>query len=226
MEVKNIMCENNVKILVNSCYSEVCNYLNNCEATCQKYYGCYTVSLLNKKLENMESVCNKPEYSEIINFLKEELGEYYFNNSDKPAMESSYEMDKNNRIISLILECYPLTITIKQGNTENSCTVYLNNSDSETELFFENITSQDLVLLLNSFNISINPESLNTFNQFFKPNNTENITTDNLSVLYFLCFLEQNNFIKITELQYNKLPTLISTYTSISAVPEILSFKS
>ena len=223
MEAKEkIMCENNVKILFTGCYSEVCNYLDNCENKCEKYYGCYTVSLLNKKLENMESVCNNPEYSSIKNFLKEELGEYYFNNSDNPTMESSYEMDKNNRIISLILECYPLTITIKQGSSENSCTIFLNNSDSETELYIENIPSQDLILLLNSFNISINPESLNTFNQFFKPNSMENITTNNLSVLYFLYFLEQNNFIKITELQYNKLPTLISTYNNISAVPEIL----
>ena len=223
MEAKeNIMCENNVKILVTGCFSEVCKYLNNCEDNCVKYYGCYTVSLLTDKLKNMESVCDKPEYSSIINFLKQELGEYYFNNSDKPTMESSYDMNNSNKIISLILECYPLTITIKQGNTENSCTVYLSNSDSETELYFENIPSQDLILLLNSFNISINPESLNTFNQFFKPNNMENITTNNLSVLYFLYFLEQNNFIKITELQYNKLSTLLNTYNNISAVPEIL----
>ena len=216
------MCENNVKILTTGCYSEVCNYLDNCEDNCVKYYGCYTVSLLTDKLKNMESVCDKPEYSGIVNFLKEELGEYYFNNSDKPTMESSYEMDKSNKIISLILECYPLTITIKAGNTENSYTIYLDNSNNETELFFENIPSQDLILLLNSFNISINPESLNTFNQFFKPSKLENITTDKLSVLYFLTFLEQNNFIKITDLQYNELLTLISTYNNISAVPEIL----
>lgn len=216
------MCENNVKILTTGCYSEVCNYLDNCEDNCVKYYGCYTVSLLTDKLKNMESVCDKPEYSGIVNFLKEELGEYYFNNSDKPTMESSYEMDKSNKIISLILECYPLTITIKQGSSENSCTIFLDNSDSETELYLENIPSQNLILLLNSFNISINPESLNTFNQFFKPSKLENITTDKLSVLYFLTFLEQNNFIKITDLQYNELLTLISTYNNISAVPEIL----
>lgn len=216
------MCENNVKILTTGCYSEVCKYLNNCEKTCQKYHGCYTVSLLNRKLENMESVCNKSEYLSIVNFLKEELGEYYFNEFEKPTVEDSYNLDKNNKIIHLILECYPLTITIKAGNTENSCTIYLDNSNNETELYLENIPSQNLILLLNSFNISINPESLNTFNQFFKPSKLENITTDKLSVLYFLTFLEQNNFIKITDLQYNKLSTLLSTYNSISAVPEIL----
>ena len=217
------MCENYAKILNTGCYSEVCKYLNNCEAVCQKYYGCYTVSLFNKKLENMESVCSKPEYYAIINFLKEELEEYYFNNSDKPCIENSYELDKNNIITGVILECYPLTITIKQGNTENSCTIYLDNSNSETELYLENIPSQDLILLLNSFNISINPESLNTFNQFFKPNNLENTTTDNLSVLYLLQYLETNNIIKFQEISFENLEQALNTYNSVSAVPEILT---
>lgn len=48
------MCENNVKILTTGCYDEVCNYLDNCEKTCQKYYGCYTIYLLNQKLKEME----------------------------------------------------------------------------------------------------------------------------------------------------------------------------
>ena len=223
MEAKeNTMCENNVKILGTGCYSEVCNYLDNCENKCEKYYGCYTVSLLNKKLENMESVCNNPEYSSIVNFLKEELGEYYFNNSDKPTMESSYELSNSNNILSIMLEVYPLTIYIQEGTGNNLYSIYAENSDNSNSLEYVNIPSQDLILLLNSFNISINPESLNTFNQFFKPKSMENITTDNLSVLYFLTFLEQNNFIKITDLQSNKLSNLLNTYNSISAVPEIL----
>ena len=215
------MCENNVKILFTGCYSEVCNYLDNCENKCEKYYGCYTVSLLNKKLENMESVCNNPEYSSIKNFLKEELGEYYFNNSDNPTMESSYEMDKNNRIISLILECYPLTITIKQGNTENSCTIYLNNSDSETELYIENISSQDLILLLNSFNISINPESLKAIKTVFKPYTHKKISNTPEEIIYLLQYLENNNFIKFSENPSKSLDELVSEYNKIPAVPEI-----
>lgn len=220
--IEKIMCENNVKLLFTGCFSEVCNYLDNCEDNCVKYYGCYTASLLNKKLENMESVCDKPEYSSIINFLKEELGEYYFNKFEKPTVEDSYELSNSNNILSIMLEAYPLTIYIQEGTGNNLYSIYAENSDNSNSLEYVNIPSQDLILLLNSFNISINPESLNTFNQFFKPSKLENITTDNLSVLYFLTFLEQNNFIKITDLQSNKLSNLLNTYNSISAVPEIL----
>lgn len=216
------MCENNVKILTTGCYSEVCKYLNNCEKTCQKYHGCYTVSLLNRKLENMESVCSNPEYSSTVNFLKEELGEYYFNEFEKPTVEDSYELSNSNNILSIILEAYPLTIYIQEGTGDNLYNIYAENSDNSNSLEYVNIPSQDLILILNSFNISINPESLEVINTTFKPSTHNKISNTPEELSYFLQYLETNNIIKFQQESFENLEKSLSAYNSISTAPEIL----